>query len=175
MARFLIVRDGTDDALEYRSRGARGTSTGGGWTAKAAEAAKWTSAITAEKALATLNAEGQEQTARVFEIVATRTRGAPAAGKAEKPAKAAKPKAAERQRAPRKPKTDKMLRYECTFCHQFHKSRGMAETCRCEASKAARRAGEATPAKEVRLNGLGSAPAPAGKPEVSREPAEAIA
>lgn len=179
MQRFLIVRDGPDASLEYRSRGAKGTSTGGGWTAKMAEAAKWTSAETAEKALATLKAEHPEDVeaaARVFGVLPAHTRGEPVDGKTEKPAKGKaekKAKAPARQRAPRRAKVDKMLRYECTFCHQYHKSRAMAETCRCEASKAARRAGTATPANEVRLNGLGTAPASAGEPAVSREPVEA--
>lgn len=154
MARFLIVRDGADGTLEYRSRGIRGTKTGGGWTPKTAGAAKWTSAESADRAVVTLNANVPDaESARVLEIIPTRARGTVAADKPEKPAKAAKAKTPARQRAPRKPKGVKKMRYQCTFCQRgFYKTPGPAENCRCEGAKRVRAAGRPTPAHAVMID-----------------------
>jgi hypothetical protein len=167
MDRFVITRDGPGEVKEYRSRGVRGTKTGGGWSPIPADAAKWVSAETAEKALATLLAEYPENGAKVERIVPTRPRGtaeganrilAMAAGrdankKPEKPAKAAKAKAPERQRAPRKANKDKLVRHQCTYCQAVYKLLAQAEKCKCAGAAAARLAGMPTPAKRVELQG----------------------
>ena len=106
MAGFLIVRDGADGGLEYRSCGTHSSKTGGAWRPTTAntqpkDAARWTSAATAEKALAILNAAEPDITARVLEI----TPSHPRAAKAETPAEptAIKPKGRRGGRAKREP------------------------------------------------------------------------
>ena len=156
MDRFVIIRDGPEGVKEYRSRGVRGTKTGGGWSPNAADAAKWTSAFTANRAL--VGPAFPSAGARVELIVPRRARGTAEAGAPEKPAKAAKAKAPARQRAPGKPRGVKKMRYQCTFCQKgFYKAPGPAEKCRCEGAKRVRAAGRPTPAHAVMIDPMAAA------------------
>lgn len=98
MPGYLIIRDGLDGNLEFRSRGGHGQKTGGDWKpvngkTTPIDAARWTSAATAEKAVEILNAAEPDRPAWAMEIKATRVRAEAAGDNGASPATAKTTKA----------------------------------------------------------------------------------